>query len=94
MLKSLSKLLWAIAIIAICAVIAWLGYLFFYKKPLQKTVDLTKTTIVTQLVALNNLETAKMTLHKVVEGQQNLKDFFPSQTRDNTIQDFFFQNKL
>jgi hypothetical protein len=63
MIKSLRSL----AIIAVCIVALFFGYQYFYAKPLQKQIDTTKTTVVTQLSALNNLETARMTLQKVVE---------------------------
>lgn len=63
MIKSLRYL----AIIAICIVLIFFGYQYFYAKPLQKQIDTTKTTIVTQLTAINNLETARMSLEKIVE---------------------------
>jgi F0F1-type ATP synthase membrane subunit b/b' len=63
----MAKSLRSLAIIAICAVILFFGYQYFYAKPLQKQIDTTKASIVTQLSAINNLETARMTLEKIVE---------------------------
>lgn len=53
-----------------------------------------KTTIVTQLEALNRLETASMTMQKTVEGKQWLKDLIPNSTRDNVVQNFLFEDSI
>jgi hypothetical protein len=49
---------------------------------------------VTQLSALNNLETARMTLQKVVEWKQWLQDLLPGKNWDNVIQKFLFQDSI
>ena len=90
MLKALRPL----SIIAICAVLFFFGYEFFYAKPLEKEINTTKTTIVTQLVALNNLETARMTLAKNVEWKQWLEDLLPGKNRDNMVQNFLFEDSI
>ena len=88
------KILRAIAVIAVCATIIYLANMYQNKTALQKEIDTTKTTIVTQLVSLNNMETAKMSMQKIVEGKQWLQDLIPGKNWDNTIQNFFFEDSI
>lgn len=89
------KILRYIAIIVVCCTILFFGYHRYSQKQAEKKfVDLTKTTIVTQLEALNRLETAAMTMQKTVKGQQEFKDLVPNTNRDNVIQNFLFEDSL
>lgn len=88
------KILRAVAVIAICATIIYLANIYQQKTALKKEIDTTKTTIVTQLVSLNNMETAKMSMQKIVEGKQWLQDLIPGKNWDNTIQNFFFEDSI
>jgi hypothetical protein len=90
----MAKSLRSLAIIAVCIVVLFFGYEYFYAKPLQKQIDTTKTTVVTQLSALSNLETARMTLEKIVEWKQWLEDLIPGKNWDNVIQKFLFQDSI
>lgn len=88
------KALTAFAIIAICAVLLFFGYQWFYAKPAKTEIDFTKSTIVTQLVAVWNLETTRMSMQKVVEGKQWLQDILPGKNWDNMLQSFLFGDKI
>lgn len=88
------KALRYIAIIGICAVILFFGYTTYTAKKIQKEIDTTKTTIVLQLQWVSKLETATMTLQKVVRGKQAFRDLLPDSLRDNALQDFLFEDSL
>ena len=89
------KALRYIAIIVVSLTILFFGYKRYSVKQAEKAyVDLMKTTIVTQLEALNRLETASMTMQKTVQGKQGLKDLIPNSTRDNVVQNFLFEDSI
>jgi hypothetical protein len=88
------KALRYIAIIAICTVILFLGYTFYNAKKTQKEIDTTKTTIVLQLQWVSKLETATMTLQKIVKGKQAFRDLLPASMWDNALQNFLFEDSL
>ena len=89
------KALRYIAIIIVCCTILFFGYKRYSVKQAEKAyVDLMKTTIITQLEALNRLETASMTMQKTVQGKQGLKDLIPNSTRDNVVQNFLFEDSI
>ncbi len=88
------KALRYIAIIGICAVILFFGYTTYTAEKMQKEIDTTKTTIVLQLQWVSKLETATMTLQKVVRGRQAFRDLLPESLRDNALQDFLFEDSL
>ncbi len=95
-MSNIAKSLMALAIIAICAVILFFGYQWYFAKPNSQKieVDMTKTTIITQLASVGNLETVRMNLQKIVEGKKWLEDILPNKDRDNLIQTFFFGDKI
>ncbi len=89
------KALRYIAIIVVCSTILFFWYKRYSIKQAEKAyVDLMKTTIITQLEALNRLETASMTMQKTVQGRQWLKDLIPNSTRDNVVQNFLFEDSI
>ena len=89
------KALRYIAIIVVSLTILFFWYKRYSFKQAEKAyVDLMKTTIVTQLEALNRLETASMTMQKTVQGKQGLKDLIPNSTRDNVVQNFLFEDSI
>ncbi len=90
----MSKILRAIAVIAVCVTIIYLANMYQNKTALQKEIDTTKTTIVTQLISLNNMETAKMSMQKIVEWKQWLEDLVPGKNWDNMIQNFLFEDSI
>lgn len=89
------KALRYITIIIVSVTILFLGFKWYSNKEEQKRyIEVTRTTIVTQLESLRNLETASMTMQKTVQGRQGLKDILPNATRDNLIQNFLFEDSL
>lgn len=89
------KALRYIAIILVCSTILFFWYKRYKSKKEESIfIDLTKTTIVTQLEALNKLETASMTMQKTIVWTQWLKDFIPNSNRDNIVQNFLFEDRI
>lgn len=88
------KLFRALAVIAVCGVILYIAHIYQNKTALQKEIDLSRTTIVTQLVKMSNVETAKMSMQKIIAGKKAFEDLLPGNTVDNAIQNFLFEDSL
>lgn len=89
------KTLRYIAIIIVSLTVLFFWYKRYSAKQAEKLyVDLTKTTIITQLEVLNKLETASMTMQKTIVWKQWLKDLIPNKTRDNVVQNFLFEDTI
>lgn len=95
-MSNIAKSLIALAIIAICAVVLFFGYQRYYVAPNQQKaqIDLTKSTIITHLASIGNLETIRMNMQKTVEGKKWLEDILPNRDWDNVMQSFLFGDKI
>lgn len=78
-------------------VVALIIAAYFIWNLLQKqeiiVTDTTKT-VITELRAINKLETAEMTITKIMEAEKDLVDIIPSMAFDDAIQDMLFQDKM
>ena len=77
---------------AVLLVIAYFVWNFLQKQEIIVT-NATKS-VITELKAINKLETAEMTIVKIMEAKKDLIDIFPSISFDNLIQDALFQDKM
>lgn len=71
--------------------------LFFAWNWLQReAVIVTSSTksVVAKLQSVNKLESAEMTITKIMRSEKGLVDIIPNMSIDNTIQDFLFQDKM
>lgn len=71
--------------------------LFFAWNWLQReAVIVTSSTksVVAKLQSVNKLESAEMTITKIMRSEKGLVDIIPNMSIDNTIQDFLFQDKI
>lgn len=71
--------------------------LIFMRKYLQKQeIIITNSTksIIHKLVSVNKLETAEMTITKIMEAEKELVDIIPSMSFDDMIQKWLFQDKM
>ena len=71
-------------------------YLFWLWLQHNWATVITQTTssVVTQLQAVQKLETAKMTITKVIEGEQQLADLIPGLGIDDIIHTALFEDKI
>ena len=88
LLKNLMNIM-SLAIIVILAYFAW----NFLQKQEIIVTDSTKT-VISKLNSISKLETAEMTIVKIMEAKKDLVDIFPSISFDNLIQDALFQDKM
>jgi len=71
--------------------------LFFTWNWLQReAVIVTSSTksVVAKLQSVNKLESAEMTITKIMRAEKEMIDIIPTMSFDNTIQDFLFQDKM
>ena len=71
--------------------------LFFTWNWLQReAVIVTSSTksVVAKLQSVNKLESAEMTITKIMRAEKEMIDIIPTMSFDNTIQDFLFQYKM
>jgi hypothetical protein len=71
--------------------------LFFAWNWLQReAVIVTSSTksVVAKLQSVNKLESAEMTITKIMRAEKEMIDIIPTMSFDNTIQDFLFQDKM
>jgi hypothetical protein len=71
--------------------------LFFAWNWLQReAVIVTSSTksVVAKLQSVNKLESAELTITKIMRSEKGLVDIIPNMSIDNTIQDFLFQDKM
>jgi glycerol kinase len=88
LIKRLMNLIFIAAIIVVS---------YFVWNLLQKqAIIVTDTTkaVITELKAVSKLETAEMTITKIMEAEKDLVDIIPSISFDDTIQDALFQDKM
>jgi len=87
------KLISSIFMIAVIAIIV---YFFWQKLQQEKGVEITHTTIsvITQLQSIKKLETAQMTITKLIEAEENLNDLIPGVGLDDMMQELFFKDKI
>jgi len=88
-MKFLKKVFWFIAfLIAVYFLFTWMQQ--------KKDVKITQTTksVVEQLQHIRKLETAEMTITKIMEWEEPLSDLVPRIGLDNVINDFLFKNKV
>jgi len=78
-------------------VVALIFVAYFIWNLLQKqeiiVTDTTKT-VITELKSISKLETAEMTITKIMEAEKDLVDIIPSMSFDDAIQDALFQDKM
>jgi len=77
-------------------ILALLVYGFWLLLQQRTETQITQTTVsvVQQLQTVRKLETAQMTITKVMEGQDTLTDLIPGVGLDNIINEFLFQDKI
>jgi hypothetical protein len=90
-MKLLKNLL-NIVSLAILIIVAYFVWNFLQKQEIVVT-DATKS-VITELKAISKLETADMTIVKIMEAEKDLVDLFPSISFDNLLQDALFQDKM
>ncbi len=78
--------------IAAIIVIAYFVWNLLQKQEIIVT-DTTKA-VITELRAVSKLETAEMTITKIMEAEKDLVDIIPSMSFDDAIQDMLFQDKM
>ena len=78
--------------IAAIIVIAYFVWNLLQKQEIIVT-DTTKT-VITELRSVSKLETAEMTITKIMEAEKDLIDIIPSMAFDDAIQDMLFQDKM
>lgn len=78
--------------LAIIVILAYFAWNFLQKQEIIVT-DSTKT-VISKLNSISKLETAEMTIVKIMEAKKDLVDIFPSISFDNLIQDALFQDKM
>ncbi|HMT01037.1 MAG TPA: DUF4230 domain-containing protein [Candidatus Absconditabacterales bacterium] len=78
----------------IIGILGGLALMLYFQRQKGIKVDLTKTTVMTQLQASQKLVTAEMTLQKIIEGKEALSDYLPGQQRDNKLIDFLFKDQI
>lgn len=88
----LLKNLMNIISLGVLLIIAYFAWDFLQKQEIVVT-DATKS-VITELKAISKLETAEMTIVKIMEAEKDLVDLFPSISFDNLIQDALFQDKM
>jgi glycerol kinase len=88
LIKNLMNLIFIAAII----IIAYFVWNLLQKQEIIVT-DTTKA-VITELRAVNKLETAEMTITKIMEAEKDLVDIIPSVSFDDAIQDALFQDKM
>lgn len=90
-LKSILKI-----IIALCLLVFLLIILKFTSKNTWENIVITNTVpaIIEKLHTVSKLETAEVTITKIMEAQKQLNDIFPEFELDNMVQDALFQDKI
>ena len=88
----LIRKLFNIAFMIAVIVIAYFLWNFLQKQEIIVT-DTTKS-VITQLRSVSKLETAEMTITKIMEAKKDLVDIIPSMSFDDTIQNALFGDKM
>lgn len=70
--------------------------LFAWRWLQKESVIITNSTksVIAKLQSVNKLESAEMTITKIMRSEKGLVDIIPNMSIDNTIQDFLFQDKM
>lgn len=70
--------------------------LFAWRWLQKESVIITNSTksVIAKLQSVNKLESAEMTITKIMRSEKGLVDIIPNISIDNTIQDFLFQDKM
>ena len=86
------KLLYRMLILVIIIIIL----LFAWKRLQKGSIIITNSTksVITRLHSVNKLESAEMTITKIMKAEKELIDIIPNMSFDNTIQDFLLQDKM
>ncbi len=90
-MKFLKKIIY-ILILSIIVIV-----LLYLRKFLQKNeiiVTNSTKTVITKLQSLNRLESAEMTITKIMRAEKEMVDIIPSMSFDNMIQDVLLQDKM
>lgn len=87
------KIIRSIIILIVFAVICIAGWEYFKYSEKLVVQEITKG-VITQMQSVQNLETAKMTITKIMEGEKQIGDLIPWVSIDNMIQNFLFQDKI
>jgi len=82
-----------IFLIALGSWITFFGYEFWNSQN-QHRIDTTRTSIITEFEAIENLETEKMTIQKIIEWKKDMTDLIPGWSIDDDIEKFLFEDKL
>lgn len=89
------KFIRSIIIILLLAFISYMLYLIVQQNSTRLAIDENNTpVIVQQLRAAQRLQTADMTITKILEGKQELTDYLPGYSWDNQLGDFLFGEKV
>jgi len=87
-LKTIVRILTLILIITI------LLYLWKFLQKQEIIVTNSTKTVITKLQSLNRLESAEMTITKIMRAEKDMVDIIPSMSFDNVIQDVLLQDKM
>jgi TATA-box binding protein (TBP) (component of TFIID and TFIIIB) len=70
--------------------------LFLWKFLQKQEIIVTNSTkaVITKLQSVNKLESAQMTITKIMEAKKELVDVIPSISFDNILQDVLFKDKI
>ncbi len=90
----MKKILTFLKVILFIVILSYISYLVFqHIKPTIEVKQTTKT-VINQLEKINKLETAQMTITKVIEWKKKLVDLFPSIKIDDKINKLLFNDEL